>query len=126
MKQTRRTRKVGEVIRGRLAEIFLRDLDDPDIRLASVTGIEVSSDFRVAKVWVAFLGDDEQAKRGTKALKEASGRIRHLLATRAGLRYTPQLQFTLDESAARAMKIETILQEVLPNQENDRDDDDTE
>ena len=123
MKQTRRTRQLGEEIRTRLSEIFLRDLDDPDLRLASVTNVEVASDLRYAKVWISFIGDDEQAGRGFTRVKDLASKIRHQLARRANLRNTPQLEFVLDTTAANALKIQTILNDVLDDSEQGETDD---
>ena len=40
--------------------------------------------------------------------------VRHALGKRIHLRYTPELDFRYDETAMRALRIETILREVMP------------
>jgi ribosome-binding factor A len=46
-----------------------------------------------------------------KALAQDRGFLRSLLAERLSIRHTPDLQFVIDETVERAMRLETLLRD---------------
>ena len=112
MKRTRRTTQVGDTIRGELSLILQREMNDPDFGFVTVTDVELSPDLRHARVFVSRLGKPGEAEKTVAALQKAASHIRHLLAQRANLRITPELNFKLDSTAERAESIDRILQKV--------------
>ena len=72
--------------------------------------MEVSPDLRLARVFVSGLKEDETRKL-VDELQERRGRIRSFLGKRIRLRYTPELDFRYDDTAARAERIEALLKE---------------
>lgn len=100
------------MIRAELSAILQRELSDPNLGFLTVTEVELSPDLKYAKVFVSSLDQPGERRKALAALKHAGGRIRHLLAQRAGLRYTPELDFRLDETAERAATIDGLLQKV--------------
>ena len=52
-----------------------------------------------------------------KGLKNASGFMRHLLAERINLRFTPELQFKLDESTEYAIHMNQLIEQVAKERE---------
>ena len=111
--------RVGEEIRHALSEIIRREFSDHVLTLASITDVEVTNDFSYAKVYVSSLGDDEQRHAAAEKLNELQGKIRHLLSQRVKLRHTPKLTFLSDDTAATADHIGRILQEVMPDERSD-------
>ncbi len=112
MKKTRRTSRVGENVRDALAQILRTDLG-VSLGWSSISEVEVSPDLHYARVYVTGL-KEEDTKADVEALRKVAGKIRHLLGKRIHLRYTPELDFRYDETAMRALRVETILREVLP------------
>ena len=123
MKKTRRTSRVGENVRDALATIFRLDLHDVQLGWSSISEVEVSPDLHYAKVYITGL-KEEDTKETVEALRKLAPKIRHLLGKRIHLRYTPELDFRYDETAMRALRIETVLREVLPPEKADDNDDD--
>ena len=117
MRKTRRTSRVGESVRDALVEVLRFDVKDLALGLASITGVEVSPDLHLARVYVSALTEAE-ALRVVDALQERRGRIRSFLGKRIRLRYTPELDFKYDDTAARAGRIEALLKENPPNDES--------
>jgi ribosome-binding factor A len=126
MKKTRRSSQVGDTVRTELSLILQRELNDPSLGFLTVTDVEMSPDLKYAKVFISSLSDPSSASEAVKNLVKGRARIRHLLAQRANLRYTPELDFRLDQTALQASSIEQILHDVLPagQKENDDHDDD--
>lgn len=113
MKKTRRTSRVGEMIRDTLVEVLRHDVKDIPLGLTSITEVEVSPDLHLARVFVSGL-TEEEAKAMVKELQNARGRVRRALGQRIHLRYTPDLEFKYDDTPIRAGRIEDLLQKVMP------------
>lgn len=113
MKKTRRTSRVGENVRDALAQILRTDLKDVSIGWSSISEVEVSPDLHYARVYMTGL-KEEDTKKTVEELRKVAGKVRHLLGKRIHLRYTPELDFRYDETAMRALRIETVLREVMP------------
>ena len=117
MRKTRRTSRVGESVRDALVEVFRFDLKDVATGLASITEVEVSPDLHFARVYVSGFKEDETLAL-VDELQQRRGRIRSHLGKRIRLRYTPELDFKYDDTAARAGRIEALLKENPPSNES--------
>lgn len=109
---SRRTDRVSDLLRAELSDLLLREVHDPRVKLASVTGIEVTSDLRRAIVKISALGDDEQRQGTIDGLRHAKGFLRTELARRLRLRNTPELVFELDRGAEHSQRIADILESL--------------
>jgi ribosome-binding factor A len=121
MRKTRRTSRVGENIRDALVDVFRHDLKEVSLGLSSITGVEVSPDLHLARVFISGF-NEEETQNVIRALHGLRGKVRHFLGKRIRLRYTPELEFKYDETSARAGRIEELLSEVT--RKNDDHDDD--
>ena len=122
MKKTRRTSKVGAMIRDALVEVLRHDLKSAPLGLVSITDIDVSPDLHFARVFISGY-DEKETQQKVKELQDAKGRIRGFLGKRIHLRYTPELDFKYDETTMRASRIEALLVEHAPKPETENDDD---
>lgn len=110
---SQRQLRVGEQIRHIFAEAFQtgnipKELSD--IPSVSVMEARVSPDFSYCKVFVLPLGGDhETALILAKALNQARGFFRTILAKQMRLRVAPEVRFFADESEHEAEKIEALL-----------------
>ncbi len=64
-----------------------------------------------------MLGNEEEKQNVMKGLKNAGGFIRHLVAERINLRFTPELQFKLDESTEYAIHMNQLMEQVAKERE---------
>ena len=101
--------RINEEIQRELSEL-LRNVKDPRVRktMLSVTRVDTTSDLRYAKVFISVY-DKEQSKEVFKGLKAAGGYLRHELAERLSLRYTPELVWIEDHSITYGARILDIL-----------------
>jgi ribosome-binding factor A len=113
MKKTRRTTRVGENVRDALVQVLRSDIRDFDMGWASISEVEVSPDLHYARVYITGL-EEEAAKKTVEELRRVAGQARYALGKRIHLRFTPELDFRYDETAMRALRVETLLREVLP------------
>jgi ribosome-binding factor A len=114
VRKTRRTSRVGETVRDALVEVFRHDLKDQRLVMVSITDVEVSPDLHLARVYLSGLKEDE-TKQIVKDLQAQQGKIRHHLGQKIRLRYTPELEFRYDDTSVRAGRIEDLLRENKPS-----------
>ncbi len=95
---------------------ILADLNDPRIRDVTVTYVEVSGDLRLAKVHVSVMGDETKQKLSLCGLQSAAGFLQSKCAKRINTRYTPKIEFYLDQGVKKSIEVSRILKEVLPNE----------
>ena len=107
-----RQEKLGELIANELSELLRTRVKDPRVGFASITRVEVSGDLRHAKVYVSVMGDQEEQKETMKGLKNATGFLRHELASRLTLRFMPELAFKLDHSIEEGAHVLELIQQV--------------
>src|SRR6266702_7213313 len=117
MANPHRQEKLGELIAMELSDLIRTRLKDPRIGFASITHVEVSGDLRHAKIFVSVMGSEEEQQATIKALKHATGFLRHELAGRLVLRYMPELVFKLDTSIAEGTRILDLLQKIEQEQQ---------
>jgi ribosome-binding factor A len=102
---SRRTERIGNVIRAIVAEAIQSRLSDPRIALlTSITRVEVSDDLSIARINVSVMAPEAQQKLCIQALGHASGRLRAMVAHEMSLRQVPRLTFHLDTSLQKAFE----------------------
>ena len=106
---TRRQRQVAELLHEELSVLIQRRARDPRLGFVTVTGVEMSPDLRVAHVYVSVLGDDDDVKQSLQGLRRAAGFFRRALGSSLSLRYLPELNFRSDDSLARGLRIDQLL-----------------
>ncbi len=114
----KRADRVAELIQAELSDILLKEIRDPRIGTLTITGVKVSDDLRVAKVFFVEMGQDACGGETQEGLKKATPFIRKELGGRLKLRYTPEVIFRIDPSFAYGSRIDRILAE-LETQKND-------
>jgi ribosome-binding factor A len=103
-----RPQRVAEQIRDDLARLLREELRDPAVGFLTLTDVVLSPDLRHARVYVSVLGEERPA---LEALDRARAFLRHALAREGRLRFTPELRFVIDRSAATGLRVEHLLAE---------------
>jgi len=97
---SQRQLRVGELIRRTLSDVLMRgDIHDPDLNRLSVTVGEVrtSPDLKIATAYVMPLGGSGQGEV-IELLARNKAELRRIIGRKAGLKFTPDLRFRLDET----------------------------
>lgn len=102
--------KMNNIIQRELSEILQIEVKDPSIGFCTITGVDITADLSIAKVYVSFLNKNK--KESMEAMERSKGFIRSLLAKRLTIRKCPELQFVLDTSLEYGNKIESIIDEL--------------
>jgi len=111
---SRRVLRAAEAIREVVSMAILTEVRDPRVQDVTVTFVEVTPDLRMAKVHVSVMGDETKQQLCLKGLQNSSGFLQRRVGDRIDTRYTPRIQFVLDQGIKNALEVTRILNEVLP------------
>jgi ribosome-binding factor A len=96
-----------------IASALLLETRDERLQQVEVTGVRVSPDLTVAKVYWVMVASEPPNKavrdRTAKALAVAAGFLRSNMAKNLRLRSVPTLTFAFDESVESGRQMETLL-----------------
>lgn len=121
---SQRQLKVGEEVRRALAEALTRgDLREPALMDASITVSEVrmSADLRHALAFVMPLGGARAAET-LAALGRARGELRRAVNRAVSLKFSPELDFRLDDTYDRMEQTRRMLADERVRRDLDRAD----
>ncbi len=114
--RTSRMRKVNELMREVIAEEVTR-LKDPRLGFVTITEVRTAPDLRRATVYFSVL-DPEEATASAEALQSAHHRIQRTIARVGHLKYTPVLEFRVDDALEHGLRISKLLQDLERNSDD--------
>jgi len=104
-----RADRVADQIRLEVADILLRKIKDPRVQSVTVTDVKLTSDLRIARVFVTAMGTEEVERNAFAGLAQASGFVRSELGRRLSVRYLPEIVFAKDVSGPRGGRVLKLL-----------------
>lgn len=108
-----RLARVAEVVREVASETILFELRDPRVHGVTVTRAEVSGDLQHAKVFVSLMGTPKEQDLCMHGLRHAAGFVQSKLARRLQTRFTPVVQFILDQGVKKSIEMTRLINEAL-------------
>jgi ribosome-binding factor A len=93
-------------------QLLQREMKDPRIGFATVTGVETAPDLSSARVWVSVLGSEEDRAESLRALSAAAPWLRRQLGERLHIRTIPQLLIRRDESIESGDRVLKLLRQI--------------
>lgn len=110
----RRLARINEQLKREISRILRREVHDPRVGVVIVTGVEVTGDLSLARVFVRPTGEEKDWEEMMDGLEAAAPYVRRELGKGLRLRKIPDLDFREDRTLEKAMRIERILDDVLP------------
>jgi len=107
----KRSQRVSDLLRQEIANIIIYRLKDPRVGFLTVTGVDVTDDIKLARVYVSILKEDEK-KATLEVLNSAKSFIRSELSKRLRMKSIPSIEFRLDTSIEYGNRIEKLLKEI--------------
>lgn len=114
----RRKERLEHEIRIIISNILIKDIKDPRIGFVTVNDVELTADLKNAKVFVSIYGNSEEKEKGFKGLQSATKHIQELLAHKLTVRKVPFIQFLIDESIERGIKLTKLIDELEKDSED--------
>jgi ribosome-binding factor A len=119
----KRADRVADLIKSEISDILLKQIRDPRIGSVTITGVEVTDDLRLARIFFVEMGKDAVAPEIQKGLEKATGFLKRELGKRLHLRFVPDLVFKVDYSFAYGSRIDRLLSQIQGDmEENDQKD----
>src|SRR6185369_10433768 len=109
---TARTDRIDELFRQEINAILTREVDDPKIGFATITGVETQPDLRYAKVLVSVIGPVEVRRAAVAAMGRHMPFVRHELGKRLRMKRIPEFHLELDETLERGTRVLHLLDEL--------------
>lgn len=117
--QGQRSQRVAETIQQEISALLLRGLKDPRIGFITITGVEVTPDLHLARVFYTVIGDETARKNTAAGLKSSIPYIRQQLGRQLRMKYLPDLVFQYDSSIDYGNRIESLLRDIRSGQDDD-------
>ncbi len=108
-----RLQQVADTMQRILGEVIQKELKDPRVGFATVTGVEVSADLQHAKVRISVMGSPEEREVTMAVLQRARGFLRKRIAEEMGyMRFIPELHLIQDTSLDYTMHIDEVFRAI--------------
>lgn len=114
---TTRQEKIQGLLKQEISDILHREFKDPRLGFVTVTDTEITPDLRHARVFVSVLGSEEERSANMAVLKKAEHFVRQALGKRIHMKTLPEIEFKLDTSADRGIRIFKLLEEIKNDDE---------
>ena len=115
---TQRQLRVGELVKQKLGEIFIRNeakIPSINTKVITVTEVRMTPDLKTARAYVIPLGGVDLSET-VSILTEYSHLVRKALSKKLDIKFLPKLAFVEDNSFEYAEKIERLIKK---NKENE-------
>jgi ribosome-binding factor A len=119
MNRYARADRVSRLIQEALSDILKRHINDPRLKMTIITGVQMSPDLKIARIYFSTSGGDIRVREAQKAFQRAYGFLRRELGKELELRYTPALKFFYDDSYDYGEKIDYLLKSIKKNDGSD-------
>ena len=116
---TYRLKRANSFIQEELTLLLGSSVRDPRVCPLVITDVDLTADRRVARVYVSCFSGGEDLQEALRGLESAKSYLRRELGQRLGWRFTPQLEFRIDQSLQHGAKIDGIFQ-ALEQERKDR------
>lgn len=115
-REFKRRDRVAEELKRELGTLITTQVKDPRVQLAAITDVEVSSDFKYAKVHVSAFDVTAPVERGqevVEGLRAARGYLKRELGKRLRMRSMPELTFLEDKTEREAHRMSQVIDDAV-------------
>lgn len=110
---SKRNKRIEGDIKRDVSQIIYRNIDNPDLRLISISKVSITKDLSLATIYYTILNNNEsQKKKIAKLLSVNNKTIRMFLSKKLRIRAVPLLKFVYDDGLDYAYRIEELLKEA--------------
>jgi len=117
-----RTERVASLIKEEIGAILIREYNNPAYGFITVVDVKMTPDLKIAKVAFSVFGGDNVRAKAMKMLEGEKQNIRGLVASHVRLKFTPSLQFYLDDTLDRVDRINQLINKIHEDDHKPTDD----
>jgi len=107
-----RTERVASLIKEEVGMFLTREYSDPAYGFITITEVHVTPDLRMAKIYVSILGSPEKRQATLSMLESHKCEVRAFIGSHIRLKFTPTVQFFIDETLDRVEKIDRLIKQI--------------
>ena len=104
-----RSDRVSGLIQKVLSEMMQKDIKDPRLKMAIITGVDVSRDLKLARIYFTTPDGEQEKDAAVKGFNSARGYIKRTLAHELDLKYMPDIKFFYDASIEYGARIDNLI-----------------
>lgn len=108
-----RNQRLGTEVLRSLSQLLRFETKDPSLQNVSLTGVDLSRDLSVARVFFSVLDPDAEIEPVKEGLQRAGGFLRSKLGSQLKIRHVPELRFIHDDSAEESVRISRMINDAL-------------
>ncbi len=113
MKKVKRMPRVDELMRREIAEYIERMEFGIEKGLVTIGSVKTAPDLRTAKVGISTLNASEKDKRKILSILDSErSQIQARISRNIHIKYTPVLEFVLDDSFERGDRVLAIIRQI--------------
>ncbi|MDD9302825.1 MAG: 30S ribosome-binding factor RbfA [Desulfobacter sp.] len=109
MKPYSRAERISVKIQMAITELMNKKMQDPRLEMATVSGVKLTPDLRVAQVYITVFGDKNRIRETLDGFKKSKGFIKKSIAPKLGLKFMPDLRFVHDDSFDKAARMDALI-----------------
>lgn len=114
-----RTQRVAEAIQRVVAAAIHDEVKDFDLRLVTVTRVDLARDFSEAIVRYSVLGDEAKKRQCAEQLGKIASFLQRRIADEVKIHHIPHLKFAFDPSIEEGFKLEKLFDELNRQRKQD-------
>ena len=120
MRTFARSDRVGVEIQRVISELLQKNVKDPRLKLATITGVKMSRDLKSACIFFVNTGAQTSVEDALAGFRSATGFFKRSLSRLMELRYMPAIEFRYDPSFDYGSRIDALLNSVKREYGSDR------
>lgn len=115
-----RIEKLNHEFKRSISELLTKKVKDPRItEMFTILNVDCDKELSTAKVYLSILStDDMRAAKTYEAICDSAQYLRQQISRQMHIRTVPEFRFVLDDSMAQSQRINEILNEILPKDDN--------
>jgi ribosome-binding factor A len=107
-----RTERVASLIKEEIGALLIRDYGDRSSGLTTVTDVKMTPDLKIARVYFSVFGGPDARKKTMAMLDGERQHIRKVVGSHLRMKFTPALQFYLDDTLDHVDRINSLLKKI--------------
>jgi len=111
---TSRVVRLNSLLKEVISEVIHREIHhNPYINeFVTITRVEITADLYYAKVYISYLGKDQEKLKVLEELNLLAGLIAVMSSKKMRIRHFPALTFEIDTGLEKQMRIEELLHKI--------------
>jgi ribosome-binding factor A len=107
-----RTERVASVIKAEIGALLIREYGGGGKPFTTVTDVRMTPDLKIAKVYLSIFGPPEIRTKTMAMLDNEKPHIRQIVGSHLRMKFTPAIQFYLDDTLDQVDRINTLLKKI--------------